>query len=213
MFDHGTNGNRRPFSARPRRADRRPGLHALVRQVAALAHRRWCRICSGTVRAAHAARAGASRAGRGQNDAIGPAHPIVAGDYAAFAAPGDRKAGSRSCEASFGSGQRPDEWTCQLLESAASPGGARHGRRSCDAARRGARPRNAADVAPLIGSSEVMQALRERVERVATTDFTGAHRRRERRRQGAGRAADSRAAAGAGTARSSPSTAPRWSRR
>ena len=65
-----------------------------------------------------------------------------------------------------------DEWSCQLLETAASlvtllyeaerlgrwhiePGGA-----SGDGA------------APLVGSSLVMQGLRERIERVATTDFT-----------------------------------------
>jgi hypothetical protein len=57
--------------------------------------------------------------GRG-SPPVRPGHPVLTGDYAAFAAP--LRSGSRHVmlEASFEHDTRPDEWTCQLLESAAS---------------------------------------------------------------------------------------------
>jgi len=166
-----------PIRRQPRRADRRPGLHALVREMASdvtdarrvsdvsaalasrlsvLAHVRHVRVSEGV-----------------GGPPVRPGHPVVARDYAAFAAP--LRAGGRHVllEASFEPDTRPDEWTCQLLESAASLAAL-----VLDA-ERAALPRGAGtlapardEVVPLIGSSEVMQALRERVDRVASTDFT-----------------------------------------
>ena len=67
--------------------------------------------------------------------------------------------------------------------------------------------------APLIGSSAVMRGA-ARAHRARRGDrFHRAHRRRKRHRQGAGRAADSRAEPRAGAGRSWPSTARRSSRR
>ncbi|MGE3889897.1 MAG: sigma 54-interacting transcriptional regulator, partial [Vicinamibacterales bacterium] len=165
-----------PIRRQPRRADRRPGLHALVREMASdvadarrvsdvsaalasrlsvLAHVRHVRLSEGV-----------------GGPPVRPGHPVLARDYAAFAVP--LRTGGRHVllEASFEHDTRPDEWTCQLLESAASLAAL------VLEAERGALPRGGAlapardEVVPLIGSSEVMQALRERVDRVAATDFT-----------------------------------------
>ena len=92
-------------------------------------------------------------------------------DYAAFAVP-TRSGRQLVMEVSFLPGSVPDDWTCQLLETAASLAAiafeVERGAPNTSAtlsAHRG-------DVGPLIGASEVMQALRERLERVASTDFT-----------------------------------------
>lgn len=75
-------------------------------------------------------------------------------------------------EVTFEAGRRPDDWTCQLFETAAHVAALlieierAHGRYTL--ARR-FRPDGAA---PLIGSSRAIRALRERIERVAATDFT-----------------------------------------
>ena len=65
----------------------------------------------------------------------------------------------------------------------------------------------------LVGRSAVMQELRVRVARVATTDFTVLIEGRERRRQGAGGARRSTSSVAARAGRSSRSTARRSSRR
>ena len=110
-----------PLHRRPRRADRRLGLHALVRQVAAaLAHvgagvDLLPELCTRLTRLTEARHVQVV-----ENDGIRLGHPVVAGDYAAFAAPWRRGGRQPVVEVSFGGGQRPDEWTCQLLESAAS---------------------------------------------------------------------------------------------
>ena len=75
-------------------------------------------------------------------------------------------------EVSFGSGQRPDEWTCQLLESAASLAALVMAGDRATPHVASARSTERAEMGPLLGSSEVMQTLRDRVERVASTDFT-----------------------------------------
>ena len=98
--------------------------------------------------------------------------PIKARDYVAYAVPLADATRRVVLEASFPGERGIDEWTCQMLETAASLTGllldaqrrARHNDRPTSAGGDGA--------APLIGSSLVMQGLRERVERVATTDFT-----------------------------------------
>jgi hypothetical protein len=107
-----------------------------------------------------------------EHDGIRLGHPIVAADYAAFATPWRRGGRQRVVEASFGGDARPDEWTFQLLESAASLATlVMAGDRSTPLVS-AARAADRGDLVPLVGSSEVMQALRERVERVASTDFT-----------------------------------------
>lgn len=72
-------------------------------------------------------------------------------------------------EASFEPGRLLDERDFELLTAAAQLGGL-----VLEAARTrvGPRPRGPDGAAPLIGSTTVMQSLRERVERVALTDFT-----------------------------------------
>jgi len=98
-------------------------------------------------------------------------HPVMTHDYAAFAVP-TRSGRQLVMEVSFLPGSVPDDWTCQLLETAASLAAIAF------EVERGAPNTSATlsphrgDVGPLIGASEVMQALRERLERVASTDFT-----------------------------------------
>jgi hypothetical protein len=75
-------------------------------------------------------------------------------------------------EVTFESGRRPDDWTCQLFEMAAHVAALlieieRAQGRYTLASR--FRPDGAA---PLIGSSRAIRALRQRIERVAATDFT-----------------------------------------
>ena len=158
-----------------RRADRRLGLHALVRQMAAelattpgatdlgsaLASRLRALAPVTHVQVTEVPISSPLRAG----------HPVMTHDYAAYAVP-TRSGRQLVLEVSFPPGARPDDWTCQLLETAASLAaitfeaerGLPHGAATLS-------PHHG-DVGPLIGSSAVMQALRERVERVATTDFT-----------------------------------------
>jgi transcriptional regulator with PAS, ATPase and Fis domain len=97
--------------------------------------------------------------------------PIQTRDYVAFGVPVSDVTRHVVLEASFDADRGLDGWTSQLLESAARlaalvleadrPSGV-----PAPAVRRGD------GAAPLIGSSSVMKALRDRVERVATTDFT-----------------------------------------
>lgn len=159
-----------------RKADRRAGLHDLVREVATdcvgqsaqpdlptmLIGRLRRILTAKSVRLHEITGAPTIRTGQ----------PVRARDYVAYAVPVVDASRSIVLEASFPGELGLDDWSCQLLEAAASlatllfeverltrmhdrPGGS---------ARDGA--------APLIGSSLVMQGLRERVERVATTDFT-----------------------------------------
>ncbi len=98
--------------------------------------------------------------------------PIKARDYVAFLVPVKEPGRQVMLEAVFEPRQGPVEWTCQVIEAAA------HLASLLMEAERLAHspsPLTAAErdgAAPLIGSSEVMQALRDRVERVASTDFT-----------------------------------------
>ncbi len=106
------------------------------------------------------------------NSSIRLGQPVRARDYVAFAVPIVDSARKLVLEASFPGERGLDDWNCQLLEAAASLAGllleadrlARGQEQASNGAGDGA--------APLIGSSLVMQGLRERVERVATTDFT-----------------------------------------
>ena len=65
-----------------------------------------------------------------------------------------------------------DEWGCQLLEGAASLAAIVIEGERLSRLTEGEKAKPADGAAPLIGSSAIMQALRDRVERVATTDFT-----------------------------------------
>ena len=71
---------------------------------------------------------------------------------------------------SFEAGRAPDEWTRQLLEGAAHIAALLLEIERAQA-RRAVKPR-ADGAAPLIGSSPAIRTLRERIERVAATDFT-----------------------------------------
>lgn len=98
--------------------------------------------------------------------------PIRARDYVAFIVPVKEPGRQVMLEAAFDSRRGPDEWTCQIIEAAAYLAAL-----LIEAERLATSPAplTAADrdgAAPLIGSSDVMQALRDRVERVAGTDFT-----------------------------------------
>jgi transcriptional regulator with PAS, ATPase and Fis domain len=107
-----------------------------------------------------------------ENDGIRVGHPIVACDYAAFATPWRRGGRQPVVEASFTSGARPDDWTFQLLESAASLAALVMASDRSMPLVSAARASDRTDLVPLVGSSEVMQSLRDRIERVASTDFT-----------------------------------------
>ncbi len=164
------------LTASRRRADRRAGLSDLVREISAawitrgsdpdlksLLASRLCRLVSAkTVGITELTGSSSIRVGQ----------PVRARDYVAFAVPMTDPSRKLMLEASFPGDGGLDEWSCQLLEAAASLTGLLF------EADRQARGRGhligpAGDgAAPLIGSSMVMQGLRERVERVATTDFT-----------------------------------------
>ena len=75
-------------------------------------------------------------------------------------------------EAVFEAGRRLDGWTCQVLESATHIA-AMILEIERVTGRLGAAARGRADgAAPLIGSSAAIRAVRDRIERVAATDFT-----------------------------------------
>ncbi|MCC7126013.1 MAG: sigma 54-interacting transcriptional regulator [Acidobacteria bacterium] len=166
-----------PVSHRlPRRADRRLGLHTLVRQLTAdltsapgdtqvpplrtgaFATRLAALTQVRDVRISRRPMATPVRAG----------HPVLATDYAAFVVPALDDGDPVVLEASFPAGQRPDEWTCQLLESAACLAALM----AADASVSSYRADAVLSGAAIIGSSEVMRTLRERVARVGATDFT-----------------------------------------
>ena len=98
--------------------------------------------------------------------------PVRARDYVAYVVPVKEPGRQVMLEAAFDSRHGPDEWTCQLIEASAYLASL-----LMEAERLANSPPalTAADrdgAAPLIGSSDIMQALRDRVERVASTDFT-----------------------------------------
>lgn len=159
-----------------RRADRRGGLHALVRQVggdllaaserrnlsAFLTERLSKMVPVRSIRLNEITSSMPTRS----------LQPVRTRDYVAFAVPVKEPGRQLMLEASFDPRGGPDDWTCQLLEAAASLAGI-----LLEAERLGTTPARLTSAerdgaAPLIGSSEIMGHLRERVERVASTDFT-----------------------------------------
>ncbi len=159
-----------------RRADRRTGVESLVRCVAAdllnTTNRRNLAIFL-TQRLAQLTHVRSVRLKEITSSmSTQSLQPIRARDYVAYAVPVREEGRQVRLEAAFDSSNRPDDWTCQLLEGAASLAGV-----LLEAERLATTPtplttaeRDGA--APLIGSSEVMRLLRDRVERVANTNFT-----------------------------------------
>ena len=158
-----------------RRADRRGGVHQLVREVATdwltqsgandlksmVVRRLRSMLPTQSVRLNELPTGPSIRVGQ----------PVRARDYVAYAVPAADATRNLVLEASNAGEGGIDDWSCQLLETAASLV------TLLFEAERAARwqigPGSSSDGAgPLVGGSLVMQGLRERVERVATTDFT-----------------------------------------
>ncbi|MEO8678291.1 MAG: sigma 54-interacting transcriptional regulator [Vicinamibacterales bacterium] len=163
---------------RARKAERRAGLHHLVRQVAADLLGTSERRNLGALLTERLGRMTRLRSVRLNEISLSSAtpprslQPVRARDYVAFAVPVREPGRQLMLEAAFDRRSGPDEWTCQLLEAAASLAALllEAERLGCTPAPLTTAERDGA--APLIGSSEVMCALRDRVERVANTDFT-----------------------------------------
>jgi hypothetical protein len=159
-----------------RRADRRAGIDALVRRVAAdllnTNQRRNFAIFL-TERLAQLTKVRSVRLNE-ISGSMSPRslQPVRVRDYVAYTVPVREEGRQVMLEAAFDARTGPDDWTCQMLEAAASLAGV-----LLEAERLATTPAplTSADrdgAAPLIGSSEVMRLLRERVERVANTNFT-----------------------------------------
>jgi transcriptional regulator with PAS, ATPase and Fis domain len=159
-----------------RRADRREGLDALLRAIASdlltTTDRRNLAVFL-TQRLAHLARV-RSIGLKEITSSMSPRalQPIRARDYIAFQVPVKEEGRQVMLEASFDPRNGPDDWTCQLIESASYLAAMllETERLATTPAPLTAAERDGA--APLIGSSEAMRMLRERVERVANTNFT-----------------------------------------
>jgi DNA-binding NtrC family response regulator len=160
-----------------RRADRRAGLIALVQVLAreySAADRRFSLRTAFERHLAAMLRLRHLRLNELEQPA-GPhlSRPMCTRNTMAFDVPtGD---GTRQVvlEASSDEGQALDEWTYQILEGAASFATFIVEADRLRAWRRVGEEKTGGDgAAPLIGSSRQMNALRERVERVAATDFT-----------------------------------------
>lgn len=159
-----------------RRADRRAGLEVLLRNVAAdllrTSDRRNLSMFL-TQRLAQLARVRSVGLKEITNTASPRSlKPVRVRDYVAFAVPVKEEGRQVMLEASFDARMGPDDWTCQLLEAAASVAGM-----LLETERLASTPAPLTTVerdgaAPLIGSSETMRMLRDRVERVANTNFT-----------------------------------------
>jgi DNA-binding NtrC family response regulator len=160
----------------PRRADRRDALHRIVRQVALDLigpHSAQDRCAAFTEWLARTTRARSVCLNELPSTMPSRAvQPIRARDYVAFLVPVHEPGRQVVLESAFDNGHGPDEWTCQLLESAASVAGILLEAERLAAAPVPVVPLHRDGAAPLIGSSEIMRLLRERVERVAATDFT-----------------------------------------
>lgn len=176
MREHASGPFEGQTRARPRPADRRAGLHAVLRDLASELQAGGERIDLAAVLTANLATLMPLRDVRLSElkgmSALRDGLPVRARDYVAFAVPLADPARHIVLEATFDGEEGLDGWSAQLLESAA-----RLAALVLEAQRQVGSPmpmltsrRDGA--APLIGSSAVMQALRERVERVATTDFT-----------------------------------------
>jgi DNA-binding NtrC family response regulator len=158
-----------------RKADRRIGLHDLVREMAT----DWVANSGPTdVRSMLVARLRRLLDAKSVqfNELPGTpplrvGQPIRSHNCVAYYVPTCESGRRVVLEAAF---DRPgvDDWGCQLLEAAASLAAIAIEGERLNRLTDGLTARPADGAAPLIGSSGIMQALRDRVERVATTDFT-----------------------------------------
>jgi transcriptional regulator with PAS, ATPase and Fis domain len=97
---------------------------------------------------------------------------VRARDYVAYAVPVSDPTRRIVLEASFLPDRGIDDWTCQLLEASASLATLLFDAERLARLHQPAGCGQRDGAAPLIGSSAVMHAVRDRLERVATTDFT-----------------------------------------
>ncbi len=159
-----------------RRADRRAGVDLLIQRVATdflnTNHRRNFAVFL-TERLAQLTSVRSVRINE-ISGAMSPRslQPVRARDYVAYAVPVREEGRQVMLEAAFDARTGPDDWTCQVLEAAAGLAAV-----LLEAERLATTPAPLTSVdrdgaAPLIGLSEVMRLLRERVERVANTNFT-----------------------------------------
>ena len=158
-----------------RKAERRLGLHDLVREVATdlvtqpspsdvrpmLVARLRRLLAAKSVRFNELPGTPSLRVGQ----------PVRTRDYIAFPVPASDTGKRMVLEASF-EAQGADDWSCQMLEAAASLATMMIEAERLARTQEGAASRSGDGAAPLIGSSMAMEVLRDRVERVATTDFT-----------------------------------------
>jgi transcriptional regulator with PAS, ATPase and Fis domain len=159
-----------------RKSDRRSGLNDVVREVATdcLTHSAPSEIRSILTtklrRLVHAKTMQFSELPGAPSIRVG--QPVRTRDYIAFPVATADSSKRMVLEASFAPDSGIDDWTCQVLEAAASLATVvfELERLACLTDATVSRPVDGA--APLIGASLAMQVLRERIERVATTDFT-----------------------------------------
>ena len=164
-----------PFTGR-RKAERRASLHQLLREVATewtapsgkadlrdvLGSRLRSLVAARTVQFNEITSSPAVRVGQ----------PIRARGYVACLVPVADTTRRIVLEATFAADQVIDDWTCQMVEATAVLAALMLEAERLARVAGHALTRPPDGAAPLIGTSLVMQALRERVERVATTDFT-----------------------------------------
>jgi hypothetical protein len=158
-----------------RKAERRIGLHDLVREVAT----DWVTQPSpGEIRPMLVSRLRRLLAAKSVrfNELPGTpslrvGQPVRTRDYIAFPIPSSDDGKRMVLEASFES-PGVDDWSCQMLQAAASLATMMFEAERLARTQEGVATRSGDGAAPLIGSSIAMEVLRDRVERVATTDFT-----------------------------------------
>ena len=158
-----------------RKADRRIGLNDLVREVAT----DWVTQASPSeVRPMLVARLRRLLAAKTVrfNELPGTpplrvGQPVRSRDYIAFPIPTSENGKRMVLEASFDA-HGADDWSCQMLQAAASLATMLIEAERLARTHDGASSRTGDGAAPLIGASTAMEVLRDRVERVATTDFT-----------------------------------------
>jgi transcriptional regulator with PAS, ATPase and Fis domain len=159
-----------------RRADRRTGVHDVIRSISQdwlATHGRADMKESMLERLRAVVRPGDVRFNELPSaPAIRPGHPIRTKDYVAYAVPVSDPSRRIVLEASVTHEHELDAWTCQLLESAANLATVLFDTERLAKLQHGPGAGHRDGAAPLIGSSGVMHAVRERIERVATTDFT-----------------------------------------
>ena len=167
-----------PVSHTSAHAESRPGLHTLVQQFMHDLHRAQppvdvAALLTSRLQALAPVRQVTMTTATGASP-IRVGHPVVSSDYAAFSVPTRDQRGHVLLEARFAPHTRPDAPMCQLLEGAACLAALMVDGGAGTPAPRPRPPLRTPDdtISPLVGSSPVMQALRDRVARVASTDFT-----------------------------------------